>query len=197
MNNPNNDPQQNETALTVSSLNHKELQAVQMRYMGNTSLEIAETTGYEESYVRRLFMRGGRLEKAYNDYSIEKRGETQAVANGVLELAKIEAKHAIERVIELSKNPFNAPTCFKANEYLLSLIGLSQNDPLRAMFKGLGFDDARKKIDELFKDVFEMSLDAKKRGVVFVTHSAKCINCGHENTPRSHARENDGTPPNP
>lgn len=85
-------------------------------------------------------MRGGRLEKAYDEYALQMRGETQAIANAVLERAKTEAKHAIERVIELSKNPFHAPTCFKANEYLLSLIGLSQDDPLRAMLKGLGDD---------------------------------------------------------
>ena len=174
----------------VSDLNYKELQAIQMRYLGRPSPEIAEATGYEESYVRRLFMQGGRLERAYSEYSLQQQEETRAVANAVLERAKTEAKQAIERVIELSKNPCQPAVCLKANEFLLSLIGLSQDTSIRSMLQRMSFEEAKKKVDEIFQDLFGQSIDTANRLVVFRSSAHKCHHCGELN-PEKEANPDD------
>ena len=90
------------------------------------------------------------------------------------------------------------------------MIGLSQDDPLRAMFKGLGFDDAREKIGEVFQDIFDMHLDAKKPIMVWMRPDYLCEKCGHEGLARETdigdvrderlrkmREQNGGTSPNP
>ena len=56
---------QRKTTPALNELDQKELQAVELKYLGKTSGEIAQATGYNENYVRNLFMQGGRLERAY------------------------------------------------------------------------------------------------------------------------------------
>lgn len=168
-----------ETGVTLRDLQANELEAIQMRYLGKASHEIAKVTGYEKSYVRRLFMRGGRLEKPYESYALEQREETRTINNAVLERAKVEARDAFERIIQLSKSP-NMTSCFNANKYLLSLVGLSQDNSLRAMMQGMSFDDARKLIDKAFQDIFQMSLDAKMKSVVFIRPAYHCDHCGKD-----------------
>lgn len=161
-----NEIKQNETAITITDLNKKELQAVQMRYLGKTSVEIAQATGYDESYVRRLFMQCGRLERVYSEFAAHKRQETEAIANAVLERVKSEAKDSIERMIELSKKLDYAAVSFKANEFLLSFIGTAQDMSLRAKIQAMGFDEARKIVNEIFTDVFKMPLDEQSKVVI-------------------------------
>ena len=53
---------------SVKDLKKRELKAVELKYSGRDSKEIAEETGYSENYVRKLFMKRGRLEKACFEY---------------------------------------------------------------------------------------------------------------------------------
>ena len=107
-------------------LGDKELQAIQMRYLGKPSKEIAQVLGYNESSVRRLFMSGGRLERAYQEYALRQQVGHEDAAKEALERVKEETKAALERIIELSKSAENEAAIFKANEFLLSLAGVSE-----------------------------------------------------------------------
>src|SRR5437870_675340 len=96
----------NETQLkktpSTDELNDKELRAIELRYLGKTSREIADATGYNEVYVRNLFMQGGRLEKAFEEFASRQRAQNEERVKSALNRAKEEAKDAVERIIALS-----------------------------------------------------------------------------------------------
>lgn len=157
-----------------NQLNERDLKAIQLRYVGKSSKEIAEATNWNESHVRRLFMKGGRLETAYESYVSKQHGLAQAQAESVLERAKQEAQSAIERMVQLSKDSQNGPVCFKANEYLLTLAGASTEASLRGFFQKLSFEEAKKKINEVFRDLYEAPADFLD--VQLDAESIQCIN---------------------
>lgn len=153
-----NDKQQIATA--SSNLTERDVKAVQLRYLGKSSREIAEATSWNESHVRRLFMKGGRLEAAYEAYAHKQQGIAQAKAESILERAKQEAQSAIERMVELSKDPGNGPVCYKANEYLLGLAGASTEASLRGLLQKLSFEEAKKRINETFEELYGRTLES-------------------------------------
>ena len=196
-------------ATTQPNLGQKELTAIQMKCAGMTSREIAKAIGYNESSVRRLFMAGGRLEKAYHAFLELLQQETKDIAKLLLERVNFEAPGAIERIIKLSKES-NDALSFKASGYLISMIGAPQDNSVRAMLKGMSYEQARKKLDEVFKEVFDKSLFADWGRVVFVTKAYHCEHCGKDVTERETGSEDhrseefrsrqeraSGTPPNP
>ena len=140
-------------------LTERDLKAIELRYLGKSSKEIAEVTDWNESHVRRLFMRGGRLEAAYEAYAHKQQGLAQAKAESVLERAKQEAQSAIERMVELSKDPGNGPVCYKANEYLLGLAGASTEASLRGLLQKLSFEEAKKRVNETFTELYGRTVD--------------------------------------
>ncbi len=119
------------TTPSLSGLSEKDIKTIQLKYLGKFSNEIAHATGYNESHVRRLFMKDGRLARAYEEYSRQQQHRHEAVAALALEKAKGEVHDAIERMIALSKDPTNGPVCYRANEYLLNLAGVSAETSLR------------------------------------------------------------------
>lgn len=125
-----------QVATTTSQLTGKELQTIQMRYLGKSSVEIAEATGYNESHVRRLFMNGGRLEKAYEDFALEQQQKGKETVALATNRAREEALQAIERIIALSKDADNEAALFKANEFLLSIAGVRTDISLKSLFSG-------------------------------------------------------------
>lgn len=102
-------------------LNEREIKAIEMRYMGKSAEEIAKTTGWSPSYVRKLFMTDGRL-RPYLDTFMTKQNETRRAV--ILKRVSEEGPPAMERMVELSKDFQNGPTCYKANEYILDLNGI-------------------------------------------------------------------------
>ena len=87
------------TTLFLDDLKEKERRAGEMRYLGKTSQEIAEATGYNDVYMRNL---GGRLEKAYEDFARERQQQAKEKVDSALNRAREEALAAIERIITLS-----------------------------------------------------------------------------------------------
>ena len=144
--------------LALSGLSEKDIKAVQMRYLGKFSNEIACATGYNESHVRRLFMRGGRLEKAYEEYTRQQQGQAQIIAEVVLERAKQEAEDAIGRMIELAKDSSNGPVCFKANEYILNIVGVSSDVSLKGILQKLTYKEAIATLEPLFQELYGEAL---------------------------------------
>lgn len=166
---------QRKTTSSLVELNQKELQALQLKYFGKTSGEIAEATGYNENYVRNLFMRGGRLERAYNDFALKQQDKTQTNVDMALSRARDEALQAIERVIALSKDARNEAAIFKANEFLLALAGVGNQATLRGSFQNKTYEQAKAMVEELFKDIFQKSLaEEHTRMVIYY----ECEHCG-------------------
>ena len=130
-----NNELQRKTTLTLHELDQKELQAIQLRYLGKTSSEIAEATGYNENYVRNLFMNGGRLERAYKDFVLKQQIKAHESVDMALNRARQEALQAIERIIALSKDADNEAAIFKANEFLLNVAGIKSEVTLRSFFQ--------------------------------------------------------------
>ncbi len=148
-----NELQQRQT-LSLNDLNEKERQAVEMRYLGKTSQEIGEATGYNDVYVRNLFMQGGRLEKAYRDFAHIQQGLAQEKVASALNRAREEALSAIERIIALSKDASNEAAIFKANEFLLSVAGVNAQVTLRTFLLNKSYEHACKLVDDTFKDLY-------------------------------------------
>ena len=138
----------------LEDLNEKEFRAVEMRYLGKTSQEIAEATGYNDVYVRNLFMQGGRLERAYRDFAHIQRGLAQEKVSSALNRAREEALSAIERIIALSKDASNEAAIFKANEFLLSVAGINAQVTLRTFLLNKSYEQACKLVDDAFKDLY-------------------------------------------
>jgi hypothetical protein len=166
------------------NLNKNELLAIEMRYQGKSSREISESTGYSESSVRRLFMTGGRLEDAYNQYLQQRRIENQAIANAALQTATQEAGSAIERIIALSKNPINGPVCYKANEYLLNIAGVGQEAGLYSYLKALTYEQALSKLNAAFMDLFGKCMSSGTR-VYILQPACKNPSCDFNNKTES------------
>lgn len=61
----------------------KELRAIELKYLGNSYAEIAQSVGVEHSTVKSWFMRAGRLHNAYRMYSIEQTQERRDVARKI------------------------------------------------------------------------------------------------------------------
>lgn len=157
MTSDNQEEQSNEIkqiATPDGQLTERELQAVQLRYLGKSSREIAAVTGWNESHVRRLFMRGGRLEGAYEVYVQRQQSLTQNQADNVLLRARDEAQSAIERMIQLSKDASNGPVAFKANEYLLTISGILNKNNLQGFLESKTYDQAIKMVEETFQEIF-------------------------------------------
>jgi len=148
---------------SLSGLSEKDTKTIQLRYLGKFSNEIAHATGYNESHVRRLFMRGGRLEKAYEEYATQQQRWSEESSTIVFERAKQESENAIERMIVLSKDSTNGPVCYKANEYLLGLAGVSSETSLRNILKKLSYKEAIATLEPLFKEFYGESLQGPSR----------------------------------
>jgi len=167
----------NETSREVTkldSLDGRDLQAIQLRYLGKTSGEIAEVTGFDEGYVRQLFKNGGRLEKAYKDFALKQQNKAQESVDMALNRARQEALQAIERIITLSKDASNEAAIFKANEFLLNVAGIKSEVSLRSFFQNKTYQQAEKLVDELFHDLFGQGLSAKQFQVLIQSHCPKC-----------------------
>ena len=136
-------------------LGEMELRAIQMRYQGKTSSEIATATGFRSSYVRKLFMKTGRLRQSCEDYALYHKGGAKEAADIVIERAKEEAPKAMERMVELSKDFEQGPVAFKSNEYLLNQAGLAAEASFRAYLQKTPYEHARDKINQLFLDVYD------------------------------------------
>ena len=146
-------------AVTVElRLGDKELQAIQMKYLGKPSKEIAEALGYSESSIRRLFMVGGRLERAYQDYVLRQQANHEDVTKQALEIAKAETIAAVGRIVKLSRSAESEAGILKSNERVLSLGGISEQTAPEELFrntlKSLGYDRSKKLLDELFYELF-------------------------------------------
>ncbi|MFA6599830.1 MAG: hypothetical protein WC352_02465 [Candidatus Omnitrophota bacterium] len=157
----------------LEDLNEKERLAVEMRYLGKTSQEIADATGYNENYVRNLFMQGGRLAPAYSDFARIQRDRAQETVDIALNRARDEALGAIERIISLSKEACNEAAILKANEFLLNVAGIHGQLTLRSFFQGKSDDHAFKIMSELFKELYGKDLMPDVR-VIITTHCPKC-----------------------
>ena len=162
-----NNEQQNTTAIE-KCLSEREHQAMQMRYLGKTSKEIAVATGYNESHVRRLFMKGGRLEKAYENFVQKQHGLVQERAALALERARQEAEDAMERIVTLSKDLEGGPVCYKANEYLLTLAGVSRGATLRDILKSMNYETALEKLDELFREIYGKPIRTASHSIALI-----------------------------
>ncbi len=138
----------------MSGLSGRDFEAIQLRYMGKTSREIAEVTGFNEDYVRQLFMQGGRLEKAYKEFALIQQKQAQEKVTAAINRAREEAYDAIERIIALSKDACNEAAIFKANEYVLSIAGIQQGAALKDFFKGKTYEQAKKIVDDLFVGIY-------------------------------------------
>ena len=169
----NNEIQQ-KTTLSLEVLDQKELQAVELKYLGKTSSEIAKSTGYNENYVRNLFMSDGRLEKAYKDFALRQQNEAQKSVVMALNRAREEALQAIERIIALSKDADNEAAIFKANEFLLNVAGIKSEVSLRSFFQNKTYEQARKLVDELFSDLFGQNATHLRFQVAIYRYCPKC-----------------------
>ncbi len=149
---------QQKTTSKPKTLNEKRRQAIEMRYLGKTSKDIADATGYSEAYVRNLFMEGGRLESAYRDFAAIQQQEAQNKITGALNRAREEAQYAIDRIIILSQKAKNESASLKANQFLLDLAGASNEVSFKDFIRGMGFKTAAHKIDEMFQKVFGKSI---------------------------------------
>ena len=99
-------------------------------------------------------MKGGRLEKAYQDFAQLHQRLAHEKVTSALNRAREEALNAIERIITLSKDACNEAAIFKANEYLLNLAGVNSKLTLRSFFQNLSSGEARKLVDDLFRDLY-------------------------------------------
>ena len=151
----------NKMQLKVAS--GKDQKAIEMRYLGKSSEEIGAETGWTPAHVRRLFMTNGRLSKHYEQYVTTQQGLAQIKAATVLERAKQEAQEAIERMVLLSKDPSNGPVCFKANEYLLGIAGVSQEVTIKTALQKLSYEEALEKLNPLFLEVYDKPLIERPR----------------------------------
>ena len=174
MNEEPNKPLQIITRPENGQLTEKEQLAIEMRYLGKTSEEIGLATGYSPSYTRQLFMSAGRLEKAYREYALRQQVKGQDQADQVLSRVRVEAPHAAERMISLSKNANNEAAIFKANEFLLNVAGVESKINLKSFFQSKSREQAEKLVDELFSDLFGQGLSSKKFQVVIQKHCPKC-----------------------
>lgn len=159
----------------MQDLDQKGLQAVQLRYLGKTSIEIAEVTGYNENYIRNLFMNGGRLENAYKQFAFEQQNKAQQSVDMALNRAMEEALQAVERIITLSKDADNEAAIFKANEFLLNVAGIKSETTLKGFFQNKTYDQAKAMVEEIFNAIYQKSLVQPNFTVVL---PCDCEHCG-------------------
>ncbi len=159
---------------SLEELDQRELTAVQMRFSGCTSKEIAEATGYNDVYVRNLFMSEGRLERAYKAFAHDQQQKAQESVDTALNRARQEALQAIERIIALSKDASNEAAIFKANEFLLNVAGIKNETTLRTLFQNKTYEQAKKMVDEIFNEIFNKPVDDDK--TIIYTWCERC-NC--------------------
>ena len=122
-------------------------------------------------------MKGGRLESAFTQYVNEQKQLAQGGATQAFERVKQETQGAIERMIGLAKNPENGPVCFKANEYLLDIAGLSHEATLESFFEKLTYQEAKKRVDQLFVKLYNKGV-SEEMNISIVT---RCEQCGKTN----------------
>ena len=159
---------------TLSDLNEKERRALEMRYLGKTSKEIGQATGYNKIYVRNLFMRGGRLEQAYKDFAHNQQSRAQQSVDMALNRAMEEAVQAIERIIALSKDADNEAAIFKANEFLLNVAGIKGEATLKSFFQNKTYEQARTMVEGIFNEIYQKSFVQTLFTVVLPSECERC-----------------------
>ena len=72
-------------------MNEKAIRAIELKYLGNSYADIAESIGVEHSTVKSWFMRSGRLYTPYLNYASEQTNEQTRMAKILLSGALLKA----------------------------------------------------------------------------------------------------------
>ncbi len=141
--------------------NEKDALAVRMKVEGMGYREISQATGVPVKTLQNSFSKGGRLQEAYLAYRSQSHQQFEETAKEVSERAGQEAKAAFERMVELSKTAGNEAAFYKANEYILSLVGVIEHQSpveiLKKIFRRLGHKRSQEVVDEAFYELFGVS----------------------------------------
>jgi len=100
-----------------------------MAFTGSNFPRISKETGIAYTRVRKLFMTRGRLGKALKEYRASQTSKMQESADSVIEKAKQDMAMAYQQMRDLSKNASTDGGLFKANEFLLTLAGVTVDGP--------------------------------------------------------------------
>jgi len=167
-------------------LNDKEMTAIQMKFLGRSSTEISAATGYNENYVRNLFMTGGRLERHYVDFARLQRAKSQQKIAQVIDRAREEALPAIETIIALSRAGDTEAAQYNASKLLLQMAGIQSETSLRNFFADKDYDQAKEMLEKLFQDLYGRSVQGKQ---IIVYHY--CRKCDPQKHREEAAKHND------
>ena len=154
----NNQEQSGNLPVTILR-NEKDALATRLKLEGKNYLAISEATGVPVKTLQNNFAKGGRLEAAYREFLQQSQAQGKEAAAIVLERAKQEAKSAIERIIALSKDANNEAALFKANEYILSLAGMTSETSLRDILQSLTYDQAIERLNPIFVDLYKKPIN--------------------------------------
>lgn len=132
----------------------KDALILKLKLEGKSYAEISAATSVPIKTLQNCLSKGGRLENAYRELLRRSQEQGKETADIVFEVAKQEARAAIERMIELSKTAGNEAALFKANEYLLALAGIAQDSSLDAMLRKLSYEEGKEKVDKVFVAIY-------------------------------------------
>lgn len=134
-----NEIQRRATQVDLTNCNALERTAIEKRYLGATYGEIAHEIGYHETSVRKLFMAGGRLELAYEQYAAIQRGKSEDRVREAHGFLKQKVLIAAEKVAELLESDNDAKV-FKAAELIFQVVGLTEETALRSLAKSKTYE---------------------------------------------------------
>ena len=126
---------------------------------GKSYDEISQETGIAKKTLQNSFAKGGRLEKPYQRLIEQSQTQNKEAAQIVFEIAKEEASASIERMIELSKSAGTEAALYKANEFILGIVGAVGSTSLRRMLQDLTYEQAINKLEPIFMDLYHRPIN--------------------------------------
>jgi len=149
-------------ALTVTKSGLHE-QAMLMRYSGANCKEIAERINVSHGTVRNWFASGGLLDKPYEKFKTTQASKVKDTAVEITEKAKRDAHDAYQRQVNLAQSAANEAVQYKGNEFIIGLAGVSADKTLKEILNKLTYEDAKRKLNQQFVEVYGRSIEEKER----------------------------------
>lgn len=169
--------------MVSTRLNEREIKAIEMKATGYSYEEMARETGYSPSYLRKLFMEGGRLRPAYDQHIAGVKVIHDTVTQ---ERLKTEAAEAFHRMVEWGKDLGNEGRAYKATEFILEMAGTSPEATMTNIFRRMGKEATREQIPKSYLEAFgEWFFNPVAINIITHKDSPKAQDGQSEETPQS------------
>jgi len=147
----------------------RDMTIVQMKLEGKTSLEIASETRMKLKTVQNITSMGGRLYPVIQEFRVRSVRRLQESADDVAEMAKQDSIMAYENIRDMSLYANSDAGKFRASEKIMELAGISHDKSIRGHFQALTYDQALKKINQLFTELYQREVYEEPQSVIVLS----------------------------